>query len=87
MSIEEKVPMSRTSITIVVVILLCAAGFAYSQGWFNWSTSSYETGSNEVGTAAAGIGHCRKWNPDAGAVSEGIRAHFRADQKGGSAVG
>lgn len=50
MSVEEKVPMSRMSITIVVVILLCAAGFAYSQGWFNWTTTSYETGSNEVGT-------------------------------------
>ena len=29
--------MSRTSITIVVVVLLCAAGYAYSQGWFDWS--------------------------------------------------
>jgi hypothetical protein len=50
MSIEEKVPMSRTSITIVVLVLLCAAGFAYSQGWFNWSNSRYETESSEVGT-------------------------------------
>ena len=50
MSIEEKVPMNRTSITIVVVVLLCAAGFAYSQGWFNWSSSSYEMESNSVGT-------------------------------------
>ena len=50
MSIEEKVPMSRTSITIVVVVLLCAAGFAYSQGWFNWSNSSYEVESDTVST-------------------------------------
>jgi hypothetical protein len=50
MSIEEKVPMSRTSITIVVVVLLCAAGFAYSQGWFNWSNSSYERQSDKVST-------------------------------------
>ena len=50
MSIEEKVPMSRKSITIVVLVLLCAAGFAYSQGWFGWSSSSYETESNEVST-------------------------------------
>jgi len=50
MSIEEKVPMSRTSITIVVVVLLCAAGFVYSQGWFNWSNSSYEVESDTVST-------------------------------------
>ena len=49
MPIEQQAPMSRTSITIVVLVLLCAAGFAYSQGWFDWSNSSYETGSNEVG--------------------------------------
>ena len=50
MSVEEKVPMSRTSITIGVVVLLCVAGFAYSQGWLNWSNSSYETESDKVGT-------------------------------------
>ena len=50
MSVEEKVPMSRTSITIGVVVLLCVAGFAYSQGWLNWSSSSYEMESNKVGT-------------------------------------
>ena len=50
MSIEEKVPMSRTSITIVVVVLLCAAGFVYSQGWFNWSSSGYELESDKVST-------------------------------------
>jgi hypothetical protein len=50
MSIEEKVPMSRTSITIVVVVLLCAAGFVYSQGWLNWSSSGYELESGKVST-------------------------------------
>jgi hypothetical protein len=50
MSVEEKVPMSRTSITMVVVVLLCVAGFAYSQGWLYWSNSSYETESDKVGT-------------------------------------
>ena len=46
---REQLPMSRTTITIVVVLLLCAAGLAYSQGWFNWSSSSYEMESNKVG--------------------------------------
>ena len=51
MPVVEQVPMSRTtSITIVAVVLLCAAVFAYSQDWFNWSNSSYETGSNDVAT-------------------------------------
>ena len=50
MSIEEKVPKNRTSITIVVVVLLCAAGFAYSQGWFDWSSPGIEMESNSVGT-------------------------------------
>jgi hypothetical protein len=48
MSIEEKVPVSRTSITIVVIVLLCAAGFAYSQGWFNWSSSGSGVESDTV---------------------------------------
>jgi hypothetical protein len=50
MSVEEKVPMSRTSITMVVLVLLCVAGFAYSQGWLNWSNSSYEMESEKTGT-------------------------------------
>ena len=50
MPVVEQVPMSRTTITIVALLLLCAAVVAYSQGWFNWSSSGYETGSNEVGT-------------------------------------
>jgi hypothetical protein len=49
MSIKEQLPTNRTSITIVVVVLLCAVGFAYSQGWFNWSSSGYEMESNKVG--------------------------------------
>jgi hypothetical protein len=48
MSIVKQEPMSRTSITIVVVVLLCAAGFAYSQGWFNWSSSSNKLENNQV---------------------------------------
>ena len=27
--------MDRKSITVVVVVVLCEAGFAYSQGWFS----------------------------------------------------
>jgi hypothetical protein len=50
MAIEEKVPMNSKTIAIVVVVLLCAAGFVYSQGWFNWSDSGYEMESNKVGT-------------------------------------
>ena len=50
MPVVEQVPMSRTTITIVALLLLCAAVVAYSKGWFNWSSSGYETGSNEVGT-------------------------------------
>ena len=50
MSIKEQLPMNRTSITIVVVVVLCAAGLVYSQGWFNWSSSGYEMESNKVGT-------------------------------------
>jgi hypothetical protein len=36
MAIQEPRP-NRTSITIFVVVLLCAASYAYSQGWFNWA--------------------------------------------------
>ena len=50
MSVVEQKPMSRTSITIVVVILLCAAGLVYSQGWFGWSSPGMEMESNKVGT-------------------------------------
>ena len=42
MAIQEPRP-NRTSITIVVVVLLCAAGYAYSQGWFNWARPGSET--------------------------------------------
>jgi len=40
--------MDRKSITVVVVVLLGAAGFAYSQGWFDWSRPGTETQSNTV---------------------------------------
>ena len=44
MSIKEQGPMNRTSITIVVVVLLIAAGLAYNQGWFNWSRPTLRNG-------------------------------------------
>lgn len=50
MSIKDQLPVNRTSITMVVVVVLCAVGFAYGQGWFNWSNSGYEMESNKVGT-------------------------------------
>jgi hypothetical protein len=40
--------MNRKSITVVVVVVLCAAGFAYSQGWFDWSRPGAETQSDTV---------------------------------------
>ena len=52
MSIRERSPMSRTSITVVVV-LLCAAGYAYMQGWFDWSRPGTEFESNKVSTNQA----------------------------------
>jgi hypothetical protein len=52
MSIQERSPMNRNSITVVVV-LLCAAGYAYSQGWFDLSRPSAEIESNKVSTEQA----------------------------------
>jgi hypothetical protein len=52
MSIQQQSPMSRTSITVVFV-LLCAVGFAYSQGWFDWSRPRTEIESNKVSTNQA----------------------------------
>ncbi|MEX0612537.1 MAG: hypothetical protein WD738_15400 [Pirellulales bacterium] len=40
--------MDRKSITVVIVVLLCAAGFAYSQGWFDWSRPGTEMESSKV---------------------------------------
>ena len=34
--------MNRKSVTIVIVVVLCAAGFAYSQGWFDRSRPGTE---------------------------------------------
>lgn len=48
MSIKEQLPENRTSITILILVLLCAAGLAYSQGWFYWSAPDAEIQSNEV---------------------------------------
>jgi hypothetical protein len=42
MSIRERFPMTRTSVTMVVVVVLCAGGFAYNHGWFNWTESGAE---------------------------------------------
>ena len=40
--------MDRKSITIVAAVVLCAAWFAYSFGWFDWSRPGTETQSNTV---------------------------------------
>jgi len=50
MSTKEQLPMSRMSLAIVVVILLCAAGFAYSQGWFDWARPDAFIESDKVST-------------------------------------
>jgi hypothetical protein len=50
MSINEQSPMNRTTITIVAVVLLFAAGLAYSQGWFDWSSPAPEIESDKVST-------------------------------------
>ena len=52
MSVVEQTPLntSRTYLTLAVVVVLCAAGLAYSQGWFNWSSSGQEIEGNNVGT-------------------------------------
>ena len=40
--------MNRKSVTVVVVVVLCAAGFAYSQGWFDRSSGGTETQGDTV---------------------------------------
>ena len=40
--------MDRRSITIVIVVVLCAVGFAYGQGWLDWSRTGTEMESNKV---------------------------------------
>ena len=40
--------MDRKSITVVVVVILCAIGFAYSYGWFSPSSVSSDTESDKV---------------------------------------
>jgi len=37
MSMKGELPMNRRSVTVVVVVVLCAVGFAYGQGWLDWS--------------------------------------------------
>jgi hypothetical protein len=52
MSVVEQKPMNmtRTYVTLAVVVLLIAAALGYSQGWFNRLSSSYEMDSNRVST-------------------------------------
>jgi hypothetical protein len=50
MEIKQQAPMNRTTVTIVGVVLLCGAGLAYSQGWFDSLTSSFGGESNRGGT-------------------------------------
>lgn len=65
MAIQEKRPMNRTSITVVVVVLLCAAGYAYSQGWLDWSRpTSEKTDSNGANVSQ----ELEKQKSDAGTV-------------------
>ena len=40
--------MDRKSITVVVVVILCAIGFAYSYGWFSPSSVGSDTESDKV---------------------------------------
>ena len=42
--------MDRKSITVVVVVILCAVGLAYSQGWFGPSSVSSDTENDKVTT-------------------------------------
>lgn len=50
MEIKQQAPMNRNMITIVVVVLLCGAGFAYSQGWFNAMTTNSDMEIKRDGT-------------------------------------
>ena len=63
--------MNRTSITIVVVVILCAVGFAYSQGWFDWRAPAAEMESNKVSTT-----RCRPRQ-----VESGCRAGHATDDQ------
>jgi len=51
MSFKVQLHENRTSITIAVVVLLCAAGLAYNQGWFSRSSPATEMESNKVSTS------------------------------------
>jgi hypothetical protein len=48
---KEQLSSNRTSMTVVGLVLLGAAGFAYSQGWFDWSHSGYEMEGDKVTTS------------------------------------
>jgi hypothetical protein len=40
--------MNRRSITMVVVVVLCAVGFAYGQGWLHWSRAGTAIETNKA---------------------------------------
>lgn len=41
--------MNRRSITLVILVVLCAFGFAYGQGWIHWSRTGAAIESNKSG--------------------------------------
>jgi hypothetical protein len=45
--------MNRRSITLVIVVVLCAIGFAYDLGWLTRSSLGFGTGSNHVDITSA----------------------------------
>jgi hypothetical protein len=42
--------MNRRSTTLVIVVALCAVGFAYGQGWLTRSNLGFGTGNTHVDT-------------------------------------
>jgi hypothetical protein len=45
--------MNRRSITVVIMVILCAVGFAYGQGWLDWSHTGAQLERDKVGTHQA----------------------------------
>jgi hypothetical protein len=52
--------MNRRTITIVIVVILCAVGFAYGQGWLHWSRADAKTENNKADTHQASDQHSMK---------------------------
>lgn len=48
MLMKGESPMNRKSITVVVVVLLCAVAFGFSRGWFTRSSPGPEVESNKI---------------------------------------